>query len=249
MGIFSAAQYCLSHEQYLGSTCFADVDPHGIAGTTARATRGRTSFYDAGQQERRNYSFADEVKNPVVPWQDINILGSSSGPRRASTASKNSTMGKIMTLKLTNPKHHLYTNFLTFNKPFIDAEASNTYDSGANPMFGAKRALDPGGGYWVSDGQHGKEEVISIQASLKHRHRSNGVRINWAYAPGMVRVRVSSDGKHFSDSVCWTKTTVPDESYEQVLEFDRPRNIMAVRIDMKQPRSYKYFGINQMSLR
>eukprot|EP00392_Amoebophrya_sp_AT5.2_P003845 g3850.t1 len=141
------------------------------------------------------------------------------------------------------------TSFLTFNKPFVKAEATNTYDNGANPNFGASRALDPGGGYWVSDGQHGKQEVVSFTGMLKHRHRAKAVRINWAYAPGLARVRVSGDGKHFGDSICWTKTTVPDESYEQVLEFDRPRNVMAVRVDMKEPRAYKYFGINQMSLR
>lgn len=143
---------------------------------------------------------------------------------------------------------HRNTTFLTFGKPFVEASATNSYDNGENPMFSAKRALDPGGGYWVSDGMHSGEDVISVTLKLHHRHRSSGVRINWAYAPGMVRVRYSSDGEHFGDSICWRKLKNPEEAFEEQIPFDRPRNIMAVRIDMKQPRAYKYFGINQAAL-
>lgn len=63
----------------------------------------------------------------------------------------------------------------------------------------------------------------------------------------MVRVRYSGDGKHFADSVCWTKEKKKDEAFEEFLNFDRPRNIKAVKIDMKQPRGYKYFGINHVA--
>ncbi|CAD7936240.1 unnamed protein product [Amoebophrya sp. A25] len=175
-------------------------------------------------------------------YHDPTPGGHYSSGTSSSTSFLNTT---AVTLKNTTK----ITSFLRFNKPFTDAEASSTYENGNNPMFGAKRALDPGGGYWVSDGQHTRDEIVSMQASLRHRHRANGVRVNWAYAPGMVRVRVSGDGKHFSDSMCWTKTASPDESFEEVLMFDRPRNIKAVRVDMKEPRAYKYFGINQMALK
>lgn len=138
------------------------------------------------------------------------------------------------------------TSFLKFSKPFWEAKASNTYLAGENPSYTAERGLDPGGGYWVSDGQHGADEIISYQANLRHRHRGSGIRVNWAYAPGLVRVRVSGDGTHFEDSICWKKQR---EGTEEVsLEFDRPRNIQAVRIDMKKPYGYKFFGINQVAL-
>ena len=95
--------------------------------------------------------------------------------------------------KLVGP--HGPTSFLEFAKPFFNANASNTYEDGKNPQFSAKRALDPGGGYWVSDGTHGPEEVVSYEAHLRHRHVAKGVRINWAYAPG--RRRFHQSGKEY----------------------------------------------------
>jgi len=138
---------------------------------------------------------------------------------------------------------------LSFSKPFIKASATSTYEKEGSPgMYSAEMALGNGSGYWVSEGDHGEEDTVSFEGQLKHRHRANGVRINWAYAPGQVRVRTSGDGKHFGDSICWTKENNNEETFEEFLKFDRPRNVQAIRIDMKEPRPWRFFGINNASL-
>ena len=75
-----------------------------------------------------------------------------------------------------------------------------------------------------------------------------GVKVDWAYAPGEVKILTSSDGANFEEAKCWQSSTRPEAAYEESFMFDSPRNIKAVSIAMQAPQSWGYFGINSVSL-
>ena len=147
--------------------------------------------------------------------------------------------------------HSMKTAFVEFSRAFTTASATDTYAPDENPqMFQPKSAITVGSGYWVSSGDHNECDIVSYTAMLKKRHRAKGIKINWAYAPGDVRIRISTDCKHFKDSVCW-KPVGADRSkvtFESDYQFDRPQKICGVRIDMGKPGPWKYMGINHVGL-
>jgi len=57
------------------------------------------------------------------------------------------------------------------------------------------------------------------------------MKISWAYAPGEVRLRTTSDGIHYDTVVDWHKPLRDEVSFEEDLIFDRQRNIMEVNVD------------------
>ena len=75
-----------------------------------------------------------------------------------------------------------------------------------------------------------------------------GVKVDWAYAPGEVKILTSSDGANFEEAKCWQSSTRPEAAYEESFMFDAPRNIKAVTVAMQAPQSWGYFGINSVSL-
>ena len=190
-------------------------------------------------------------------WDQLQIGSTSSGSGSlsswmpgSSSASAADLAGALGSGHATRGAHHGHSvSFIEFNKPFIAADSSSTYTPGDNAtLYNAKGAIQQGSGYWASDGTHSEDEVVSWTGYLKHRHNANGVRINWAYSPGSVRIRVSGDGKRFKDSVCWRKSKRMEVVYEEFIPFDRSQKIKAVRIDMKNPRPWKYFGMNHISM-
>lgn len=67
------------------------------------------------------------------------------------------------------------------------AEANSFFPSVSHAglrEFSPDKALSRGSGYWCSEGNHRKEDIITWTGRLKTRRSVEGVEINWAYAPG-----------------------------------------------------------------
>jgi len=152
------------------------------------------------------------------------------------------------------PTHHDSGQVIHYHAPIDSAEATSTYtkdvqSGGPAYMYGPKRALAPGSGYWCSSGRHSKKDVITWKGFLHRRRPVTGMKIAWAYAPGEVRIRTTPDTLQWDTVVNWHKPLSTDTpSFEEVFVFDRPRNVMAVDVDMRKPKDWGYFGINQATL-
>jgi len=134
---------------------------------------------------------------------------------------------------------------------FDAASASSTYSAGnlaGSPAFAAQQALSGGSGYWCSSGSHGAGQSVTWKGIVHSRRIALGVKVDWAYAPGEVKILTSSDGANFEEAKCWQSSTRPEAAYEESFMFDAPRNIKAVTIAMQAPQSWGYFGINSVSL-
>lgn len=71
------------------------------------------------------------------------------------------------------------------------AQASSVFPSvgqGGEREFSAERALSRGSGYWCSEGNHRKNDVVSWTGQLKTRRMVEGIEMHWAYAPGKGRI-------------------------------------------------------------
>ena len=102
--------------------------------------------------------------------------------------------------------------------------------------------------YWCSKGGHKADEVVAYAGEMNHRKKIGGVKLNWAYAPKQVRVQISPDGVHYVPVVNWHKSLRREVAYEQNLLFDRPRNVKSIKVEMKDPARWQFFGINQINL-
>lgn len=146
----------------------------------------------------------------------------------------------------------LLTSFsgIHFHAPIDSADASSTYtDDGDVPIaFQPKMALRAGTGYWCSAGHHKPEDVVTWTGKLRKRRPVTGIKVSWAYAPGEVRVRATPDGLRWHDVVSWHRPVQGGVSFEEDMLLDRPRNVMEVKIDMRHPREWRYFGLNQATL-
>jgi len=83
---------------------------------------------------------------------------------------------------------------------------------------------------------------------LNSRRLALGVKVDWAYAPGEVKILTSSDGANFEEAKCWQSSTRAEVAFEESFMFDAPRNVKAVAITMRSPQSWGYFGINSAAL-
>ena len=83
---------------------------------------------------------------------------------------------------------------------------------------------------------------------LNSRRTALGVTLDWAYAPGEVKILTSSDGANFEEAKCWQSSTRKEVAFEETFMFDAPRNVKAVTIVMRSPQSWGYFGINSAVL-
>lgn len=115
-------------------------------------------------------------------------------------------------------------------------------------MFAPSRALAPGTGYWCSEGYHRPEEVVTWHGKLHKRRPVSGIKVSWAYAPGEVRVRASPDSLHWYQVVDWHTPKTTGVSFEEDMFFDHQRNAMEIAVDMRHPRQWGYYGINQATL-
>ncbi|XP_026191628.1 uncharacterized protein LOC34617422 [Cyclospora cayetanensis] len=105
------------------------------------------------------------------------------------------------------------------------AQATSFFPSigqGGHREFSPEKALSRGSGYWCSEGNHGKQDVVSWTGRIKTRRLVEGIEINWAYAPGKAQ-------------------------FHQVLTFPHAVYLKAIRIMMKDPQS-QYFGISLVQL-
>lgn len=156
-----------------------------------------------------------------------------------------------------------------FHAPIDNAAANSTYttssreDDDTSP-FSAKQALAPGTGYWCSTGKHEPKDLVIWTGIMHKRRKVRALKVSWAspheeqnpaalqpnvaYAPGWVRVRSTPDGKHWDTVVPWHKSKEGGVSFQEDMIFDRPRHSMQVKVDMKRPKEWGYFGINQASL-
>eukprot|EP00931_Biecheleriopsis_adriatica_P009251 TRINITY_DN110335_c0_g1_i1.p1 TRINITY_DN110335_c0_g1~~TRINITY_DN110335_c0_g1_i1.p1 ORF type:complete len:265 (+),score=17.47 TRINITY_DN110335_c0_g1_i1:78-797(+) len=142
---------------------------------------------------------------------------------------------------------------LHFHAPIDTAASNSTYttsaeDSDVSSPFAASKALAPGSGYWCSVGKHGPKETVIWTGSTHRRRKVRAVKVSWAYAPGLVRVRNSPDGHHWDVVVPWHEPKDSGVSFQEDLIFDRPRNSLQIKIEMRKPREWGYYGINQASL-
>ena len=83
---------------------------------------------------------------------------------------------------------------------------------------------------------------------MHSRRVALGVKVDWAYSPGEVKVLTSSDGANFEEAKCWQPSTRSEAAFEQTFMFDAPRNVKAVTMAMRSPQSWGYFGINSAVL-
>jgi hypothetical protein len=99
-----------------------------------------------------------------------------------------------------------------------------------------------------SAGGHGKAQTVTWTGVLNSRRTALGLKIDWAYSPGEVKILTSSDGANFEEARCWQPSTRAEVAYVESVMFDAPLNVKAVTISMRVPMSWGYFGINSVAL-
>jgi len=137
------------------------------------------------------------------------------------------------------------------NLAFDEASASSTYSAGnldGSPAFNAQQALNGCSGYWCSSGSHSAGQVVTWTGVLNSRRTALGVKVDWAYSPGEVKVLISKDGSSFEEAKCWQPGSRGEVAYAESVMFDSPSTVKAVAISMRSPLSWGYFGINSVAL-
>jgi hypothetical protein len=99
-----------------------------------------------------------------------------------------------------------------------------------------------------SGGGHGKAQTVTWTGVLNSRRSALGLKIDWAYSPGEVKILTSSDGANFEEARCWQPSARAEVAYVESFMFDAPLNVKAVTISMRLPLSWGYFGINSVAL-
>ena len=89
---------------------------------------------------------------------------------------------------------------------------------------------------------------VSWTGVLNSRRAALGLKVDWAYAPGEVKVLTSSDGANFEEAKCWQSSVRTEVAYEESFMFDIPRNIKAVTIVMRSTQAWGYYGINSAAI-
>ena len=99
-----------------------------------------------------------------------------------------------------------------------------------------------------SAGSSGKMQTVTWTGVLNSRRSALGLKIDWAYSPGEVKILTSSDGANFEEAQCWKPSARAEVAYVESFMFDAPLNVKAVTISMRMPMSWGYFGINSVAL-
>jgi len=128
---------------------------------------------------------------------------------------------------------------------FETATSSSAY---ATDGFSADLAVSPGSGYWCSAGGHSANQIVSWTGYAGSRVPAVGIQISWAYAPGEVKVLVSGDGGNFEEAACWKQSIRQDVAYTETIFFNAPTNTKAVKLLMRSPMPWGYFGITSAEL-
>lgn len=99
-----------------------------------------------------------------------------------------------------------------------------------------------------SAGGHGKAQTVTWTGVLNSRRSALGLKIDWAYGPGEVKILTSSDGANYEEARCWQPASRTEVAYVESFLFDVPKNVKAVTISMRAPMSWGYLGINSVAL-
>lgn len=91
---------------------------------------------------------------------------------------------------------------------------------------------------------HGPSEVVSWTGSFTARRPVLGVNLHWSYAPAEVKVLYSVDGGNFEDAVGWRRTARSEPSFEETVMFPAPVSAKAVKVLMRGPKPWGYFGLS-----
>ena len=76
---------------------------------------------------------------------------------------------------------------------------------------------------------------VAWTGALNSRRVALGVKVNWAYAPGEVKILTSSDGANFEEAKCWQSSTRGEVAFEESFMFDAPRSFKAEMITVSSP--------------
>eukprot|EP00405_Crypthecodinium_cohnii_P036713 CAMPEP_0206548470 /NCGR_PEP_ID=MMETSP0325_2-20121206/13903_1 /ASSEMBLY_ACC=CAM_ASM_000347 /TAXON_ID=2866 /ORGANISM="Crypthecodinium cohnii, Strain Seligo" /LENGTH=284 /DNA_ID=CAMNT_0054047957 /DNA_START=80 /DNA_END=934 /DNA_ORIENTATION=- len=229
----------LSNNNNNNSTALSPASWSPLPFTGSSAARGSRSCFLEGpsaQGLRRGREVTDtlELEQQQQPFSSTSSMTSKEQQRHA--------------------KQVAYTSFLpgmVFHAPIDFAGANSVYtlkgQTKIQSPFNAKQALQPGSGYWCSTGRHKPEDVVIWKGTMKRRKKISGIKVSWAYAPSEVRVEVTPDGEYWDRAVDWHNLG-NNVSFEEEMTFDRPRNVKAMKIEMRGPREWNYMGINQATL-
>jgi hypothetical protein len=138
-------------------------------------------------------------------------------------------------------KHGIASSFLKFLFPIKTAESNSDFSRDFNAQLGTQ----VGSGYWCSKGHHGDSEVVSWTGKLRGIRPVGGAVVDWAYSPDEFRISLR-DGYAWHVAQDWTKPR-PDEAFSEILRF-KPMNADQMKIEMRHPREWGYYGINQAAL-
>ena len=93
-----------------------------------------------------------------------------------------------------------------------------------------------------------RAQGVTWTGVFNSRRVALGLKVDWAYAPGEVKVLTSSDGANYEEAKCWQSSTRAEVAFEESIRFDESRNVKAVTITMRSPQSWGHFGINSVAL-
>ena len=69
-----------------------------------------------------------------------------------------------------------------------------------------------------------------------------------AYAPGEFKLLTSEDGTNFEEAACGRAPSQGKPSFVETVMLAEPKRVQAVAIVMQTPKSWPYFGINDVSV-
>lgn len=126
---------------------------------------------------------------------------------------------------------------------FDQASASSNF----SPTFGAKIALKESSGYWCSAGMHSPGQVVSWTGVMSTQRSLTGINIHWTYAPSEVKILGSVDGGNFEELLPWRKNLRSEPSFEESFQFPKAANAKALRVLVRGPKPWGYFGISSVT--
>lgn len=91
-------------------------------------------------------------------------------------------------------------------------------------------------------------KLVYCAQVLDARRSAAGVKINWAYAPGQIKVLISADGANFEEASGWKSSARSETSYEENVMFASAQSVKAVTIVMSGPSPAGFFGLNSVVL-
>eukprot|EP00927_Polykrikos_kofoidii_P062880 TRINITY_DN57681_c0_g1_i1.p1 TRINITY_DN57681_c0_g1~~TRINITY_DN57681_c0_g1_i1.p1 ORF type:complete len:235 (-),score=15.96 TRINITY_DN57681_c0_g1_i1:138-842(-) len=224
----------------LATSLFVDAPCGDVGGDVSSHRHGHVEWF--GSEHNGGMDLSAEFPRTRAGGLTRSLTSMLAGPATGNSASRNA-------------RHVAFSSFvfeagIHFHAPIDDARATSTYSPDyhtptVDSPWSAQQALKPGTGYWCSKGRHQDDDVVTWTGRMKRRRPATGIKISWAYAPGEVRVRTSPDLIHWDTAADWHKPAKDDVSFEEDIFFDRQRNVFQVKVEMRKPQPWNYFGINQ----